>query len=655
MDTLIFKLINLSRLNKRLFLISLDSLLLVLVVLLSFSIRLGYFYLPESVVAYWVVLGSPIVAIPIFVRFGLYHAMIRYIGFKALWSIVQAVSLYALVLGVIGYRVADWYLTDVENVVSSVILINWLLAILAIGGSRMLGRWILTERKFSNNYLQSRNVIIYGAGSAGRQLSIALTQSVEYNPIAFIDDKIELHRQTINGISVISRDDLDRFIETKNVNEVLLAIPSLDRNKRNKIIHFLEPFPVLVRTLPGVTELAQGKLKVDDLREVSIKDLLGRDSVSSNKELLSLNIANKVVMVTGAGGSIGSELCRQILVLKPQVLILFDQSELAIYTINKELLDLRLPNIKILPILGSVKNSTRLNHIIQNLNVQTIYHAAAYKHVPMVEFNNAEGISNNIFGTLNCAQIAIANGVETFVLISTDKAVRPTNTMGATKRISEMILQALAFSQNQKEYKSKVIAETDFKGQSRTCFSMVRFGNVLNSSGSVVPLFKEQIKKGGPITVTDPNITRFFMSIPEAVELVIQAGAMSKGGDVFVLDMGEPVSILELPNKMIRLSGLVFKDKLHPGGNIEIEFTGLRPGEKLYEELLIGDNVYETDNPMIMRAEEEMMSLDDLMLIIDGLQKAIDIDDQDRLRELLVKAVPGFKPQSNITDILYNK
>jgi FlaA1/EpsC-like NDP-sugar epimerase len=273
----------------------------------------------------------------------------------------------------------------------------------------------------------------------------------------------------------------------------------------------------------------------------------------------------------------------------------------------------------------------------------------------MVEFNNAEGISNNIFGTLNCAQIAIANGVETFVLISTDKAVRPTNTMGATKRISEMILQALAFSQNQKEYKSKVIAETDFKGQSRTCFSIVRFGNVLNSSGSVVPLFKEQIKKGGPVTVTDPNITRFFMSIPEAVELVIQAGAMSKGGDVFVLDMGEPVSILELAKKMIRLSGLEFKDKLHPGGNIEIEFTGLRPGEKLYEELLIGDNVYETDNPMIMRAEEEMMSLDDLMLIIDELQKAIDIDDQDRLRDLLVKAVPGFKPQSNITDILYNK
>jgi len=444
------------------------------------------------------------------------------------------------------------------------------------------------------------------------------------------------------------------LIEKKNVTEVLLAIPSLSRLQRNEIINYLEPFSVLVRSLPGVSELAQGKLKIADLLEVSVKDLLGRDSVIANKELLSINIANKVVMVTGAGGSIGSELCRQILVLKPQVLILFEQSEFALYSINKELLNISIPNVKILPMLGSVNNSTRLNYIMQRLDVHTIYHAAAYKHVPMVEFNNSEGVTNNIFGTLNCAQVAIKNEVETFVLISTDKAVRPTNTMGATKRFAEMILQALTLRQNQTKQNTQNGSEKSLVRRHLTRFSMVRFGNVLNSSGSVIPLFKEQIKGGGPITVTDVNITRYFMSIPEAVELVIQAGSMAKGGDVYVLDMGGPVRIVDLARKMVRLSGLMVKDKLHPDGDIEIQFTGLRPGEKLYEELLIGDKVSETDNPMIMRAEEEMKTWDDLKLIIDELEKAVDNCDQGKLRQLLIKAVPGFKPQSEITDILYN-
>jgi len=620
------KLISLSRNKKQLVLLFFDSVLIVSVLLISFSIRLGQLYFPDSSLI-WVIFGAPIIAIPIFASFGLYRTIIRYIGFKALWLIIQSTTLYALMWSFLGLLVAF------QGIPRSVILINWLLIMITIVGSRMVGRWLLSEVR--RDIKNINNVVIYGAGSSGRQLSIALTQSVQFNPVAFIDDNSELHRQSINGIIIISRDDLNNLIEQKKITEVLLAIPSLSQVKRSEIINFLEPCRVLVRSLPAVSDLALGKLKIADLREVNIKDLLGRDSVTANKELLSLNIANKVVMVTGAGGSIGSELSRQVLFLKPQVLILFEQSEFALYKINKELLNVGMPSVEILPILGSVTNSKRLNHIMQRLNVNTIYHAAAYKHVPMVESNNAEGVSNNIFGTLNCAQVAIENGVETFVLISTDKAVRPTNTMGATKRIAEMALQALS-------------------AQKSTCFSMVRFGNVLDSSGSVVPLFREQIKNGGPITVTDAAIQRYFMSIPEAVELVIQAGSMSKGGDVFVLDMGEPVSIIELAKKMIRLSGLEIKDKLHPRGDIEIKFTGLRPGEKLYEELLIGDNVFETDNPKIMRAQEEMLAWDDLKLIINELKQAVDSNDQEKLRHLLIKAVPGFKPQSDITDFLHN-
>jgi len=604
-----------------------DSVFLVVVILLSFSLRLEYLYLPDGDLI-WVVFGAPIIAIPIFFRFGLYHAVIRYIGFKALWSIVQAVSFYALLWGVIGF------MAGVDGIPRSVILINWLLAIVAIGGSRMIARWLLSGIETRQNTAGSTNVIIYGAGSAGRQLSIALTQSADYKTAAFIDNNPALLGHSIHGINVVPRDDLEHLIETKNVTEVLLAIPSLTRAERNEIINYLEPYAVLVRSLPSVSELAQGKLRVADLREVSIKDLLGRDSVDANSELLGLNIANKVVMVTGAGGSIGSELCRQILALKPQVLVLFDQSEFALYGIHKELLNVGMPNVEILPVLGSVSNRNRLSQIMKRFDVHTIYHAAAYKHVPMVESNNGEGVSNNIFGTLNCAQAAIDHGVETFVLISTDKAVRPSNTMGATKRVAELVLQALTVRRS-------------------TRFSMVRFGNVLDSSGSVVPLFREQIKRGGPVTVTDPEILRYFMTIPEAVELVIQAGAMAKGGDVFVLDMGEPVRILDLAQKMVRLSGLRLKDKLHSDGDIEIKFTGLRPGEKLYEELLIGGNVYKTDNPMILRAEEEMLAWDDLKLILDGLKEAVDSGNQDKQRQLLIKAVPGFKPQSDIIDILY--
>ena len=612
-----------SRFQKQFTLFIFDSVTLVALLLASFSIRLGFFYVP-GIDLVWVVLASPIIAIPIFVQFGLYRVVIRYIGFKSLWSIVQAVTLYALLWGMVGF------MASIDGIPRSVILINWLLCVVTFGGSRMIGCWLLSGAQNQ----KTTKVIIYGAGSAGRQLSIALTQSVEYKTVAFIDDNAQFQRQSINGIEVFSREDIDRLIEQKNATEVLLAMPTISIFQRNEIMNYLEPYRLLVRSLPGVSELAQGKVKVADLREVSVNDLLGRDPVAANKELLSLNITNKVVMVTGAGGSIGSELCRQILALKPQVLVLFDQSEFALYGIHKELINVNMPNVEILQLLGSVTNYKRLSHIMQRLDVNTIYHAAAYKHVPMVESNNAEGVSNNIFGTLNCAQVAIDHGVDTFVLISTDKAVRPTNTMGATKRVAELVLQALAV-------------------ECKTRFSMVRFGNVLNSSGSVIPLFQEQIKGGGPITVTDPEILRYFMTIPEAVQLVIQAGSMAKGGDVFVLDMGKPVRILDLAKKMIRLSGLQVKDKLNPNGDIEIKFTGLRPGEKLYEELLIGGNISETNNPMILRAEEEMMAWEDLKLIIDELERAIDRGDQFKLRHLLVKAVPGFKPQSDITDILY--
>jgi len=573
-----------------------------------------------------VVLASPFIAIPVFVRFGLYRAVIRYIGFKALWSIVQAVSLYALLWSLIGF------MASVDGIPRSVILINWLLGIVIIGGSRMVGRWLLSGGQDE----KMTRVIIYGAGSAGRQLSIALTQSVEYRPVAFVDDNPQLQRQSINGIEVFSRKDLDRLVEKKNATEVLLAMPSISRIQRNEIIHFLEPYKLLVRSLPGVSDLAQGKVKVADLREVSIKDLLGRDSVAPNEKLLKIKISDKVVMVTGAGGSIGSELCRQILFLKPKQLILFEISEYALYQIEHELDEIGMPYASIFPILGSVQDRGRLEKICKHFGVQTIYHAAAYKHVPLVEYNNSEGVLNNTFGTKIIAEVAIDAKVETFVLISTDKAVRPSNTMGATKRAAELVLQALSDQDHS------------------TCFTIVRFGNVLDSSGSVIPLFKKQIKDGGPITVTDANMVRYFMTIHEAVELVIQAGAMSKGGDVFVLDMGEPVRIYDLATRMIQLSGLHVLDDNNLDGDIEIKCIGLRPGEKLYEELLVGDNTSETDNPLILRAKEAMLDWVILKPILDQLHEATKKSDQEKVRELLIEIVPDFKPQCDIADLLFS-
>lgn len=623
--------LSLSRVVKRLITLFVDVLLVLTILTLSFSMRLGEWFWPHGDLLY-LVLFAPLVAIPIFIKFGLYRAIVRYIGFKALWVIVQAVSLYSLVWGVIVL------LSGVQGVPRSVILINWILSMLLIGGSRIVGRWLFSNKKShsENRFDKRKKILVYGAGSAGIQLATALTYSHELNPVAFIDDEITLVNHQIMGLKVYPSDNLGELVTLMKIEEVLLAIPSASRDRRNEIINNLEPHPVLVRTVPGVSELAQGKLKIDDLNVVSINDLLGRDPVPPNQNYLRADITNKVVMITGAGGSIGSELCRQIIKLQPNKIILFEQNEFALYSIDQELIEEN-SKIDIVPILGSVLDSKQVERVCSTFSVQTIYHAAAYKHVPMIELNNFPGIENNIFGTLSCAEAAVLSNVQTFVLISTDKAVRPTNIMGVTKRFSEMILQALSQKYNDKE----------------TNFSMVRFGNVLDSSGSVIPIFKKQIKSGGPVTVTDPEIIRYFMTIPEAAQLVIQAGAMSKGGDVFVLDMGQPVKILNLAKKMIHLSGLTVKDGDNSNGDIEILFTGLRPGEKLYEELLIGDSVLETEHHLILRANEEMLSWPDLKIILDKLKVSIDNQDLKSAHRALIEAVPGYKPQGDINDLMY--
>ena len=611
-----------------------DSFVIVFILLASFSIRLGYWYLPNNDLVF-VIFGAPFIAIIIFIKFGLYRAMTRYASFDVLRSIFQAVSLYALVWGVIGFMSA------VDGIPRSVILINWIFLLLAIGSIRIAANWVLTKGIVLKNNFQlevnRKRVLVYGAGEAGIQLVGALKYSFEYEPIGFIDDSKLLQDNNIGGLNVYSPNSISDVINNLKVDEVFIAIPSTSRSRRQNIINAFKSYPVIVRILPSLSDLAGGKISVNDLREVSINDLLGRDSVPPNKALLSKNITDKVVVVTGAGGSIGSELSRQILLLKPKILILYEINELALYSLEKDLTKMNSQKIAIYPILGDIKNKNRLTKVFKYFKVNSIYHAAAYKHVPMVEFNNTEGVDNNIFGTLCCAQAAIDVGVETFVLISTDKAVHPTNTMGATKRCAELILQALS------------------EKYSGTKFTMVRFGNVLDSSGSVIPLFKKQIKEGGPVTVTDKDIIRYFMTISEAVELIIQAGAMGKGGDVFVLDMGKPVSIDDLAKKMIGLSGLKIKNKSNPDGDIEIKYTGLRPGEKLFEELLIGDNTSHTANRFVMRAKEDMLSWNELKPILDSLKNEVHKCNQEKIRKLLIQLVPGFKPQCEIVDILYKK
>jgi FlaA1/EpsC-like NDP-sugar epimerase len=632
--------LRLPRSLKRTILISVDLLLLPFSLWLSFSLRLGEPYMPTGSIIY-LFIAAPVIAIPIFIRLGLYRAIIRYIGFLAMWAVIKAVSFYTLVWGVLVL------LSGVPGVPRSVLLINGIVGVLLIGGSRAIARWWLSGSfKAKESDKQKQRVAIYGAGSSGFQIATALSGSRDFKPVVFIDDKKNLQGNLIAGLQVHAFSQLGAVIEDFGIKGVLLAIPSVSRSRRNQIISLLEPYAVHITTVPGLDDLASGKVKIADIKEVGVRDILGRESVAPDINLLAANVKGKVVLVTGAGGSIGSELCRQILKIEPKAIILYERSEHSLYELEIELRELvQLKNssesslgIGIIPILASIANQSRLEMTCSAFGVQTIYHAAAYKHVPMVEKNPLEAVANNILGTFHSAQAAINTGVETFVLISTDKAVRPTNTMGASKRFAEIILQGL----------SK-------KPRMTTRFTMVRFGNVLGSSGSVVPLFRDQIKSGGPITVTDPKIIRYFMTIPEAAQLVIQAGAMGKGGDVFLLDMGKPVKILDLAKRMIHLSGFEVKDDENPSGDIEITYTGLRPGEKLYEELLIGSNVMPTQHELIMSAEEDSLLWAEIELFLKKFSDAVDSNNVQKSRSLLLEAVSGYLPQCDVADLIYEK
>ncbi|WP_408598194.1 polysaccharide biosynthesis protein [Limnohabitans sp.] len=607
-----------------------DVLALELSLYLALALRFESLQVPTTSLPQ-LMLAAPVLALPIFLRFGLYRAVMRYVGLQAIVVIAKAVALYTVLLTALVFVLA------LQDVPRSVPWIHGLLTLLFIGASRTVARqWLsLAQHNPVGDSLRKRT-LIFGAGSAGVQLALALSHSREMQPVAFVDDDAKLHRKQIAGLTVYGRQDLAELVHRERVSEVLLAIPSTSRAERNRIIQELEKLPVQVRTLPGVAYLAEGKVKTSDLRDVEIEDLLGRDPVPPDTTLLRANITGKAVLVTGAGGSIGSELCRQILALQPQVLVLYERNEFALYSIEQELLNLPIPISKhIVPILGSVTDPDKLALVFERFAIHTVFHAAAYKHVPMVEKNPCAGARNNILGTWHTARTARDKQVETFVLVSTDKAVRPTNTMGTTKRVAELILQALA---------------QEAFGPTR--FVMVRFGNVLGSSGSVVPVFREQIKQGGPITVTDPRIIRYFMTIPEAAQLVIQAGAMGHGGDVFVLDMGEPVKILDMAQRMVHLSGLTVRDEVNPAGDIEIVFSGLRPGEKLYEELLIGDNVTPTRHPRIQRANEHMLGLEIITTLVRAVDTACQSNNSDRLRSLLMSAVSEFEPQCGNEDLL---
>ena len=576
-----------------------------------------------------------LIAIPLFVTHGFYRVIFRYSNLAAVNMVVRAFALYGL-----GYMLVVTVI-GLPGVPRSVGINQPLLFLAGIGLSRAVAYfWLGRSYRRMRKRDSLPKVMIYGAGVAGRQLASAMTNSQEMKVVGFFDDDQSLHGQVMNGLRIHDPEDLPAVTTDNGISTVLLALPSITRHRRNEILAQIKEAKVAVRTLPSVSDLAQGKVTVSDLRELDIEDLLGRDPVPPNEILLGKNIFDKTVLVTGAGGSIGSELCRQIADIGPRRLVLLEQSEHALYQIEAEL-QRRLENhsTELVALLGSVQDHRHMNEVMASIKPDTVYHAAAYKHVPLVEHNPTEGLKNNVFGTLVTAQAAIAAGVADFVLISTDKAVRPTNVMGASKRLAEMVLQALAAEQASKN--------TQSPSKPQTRLSMVRFGNVLGSSGSVVPKFRQQIRDGGPVTVTHVDVTRYFMTIPEAAQLVIQAGAMAKGGDVYVLDMGEPVKIFDLAKRMIELSGLTLKDADHPTGDIEISITGLRPGEKLYEELLIGDNPQSTSHLRIMRASEEFLSWPVLQGKLDVLREHLEDGDAGEIKKLLRELVSGYHPSTN--------
>jgi FlaA1/EpsC-like NDP-sugar epimerase len=572
------------------------------------------------------VLILPFIAIPIFIKLGLYRAVIRYLGLKFAYTVFIAVSTSFVVWAAMLFMF-DFPFSR------SAIIIDWLLVLLFIAFSRIAARSILVSSVKGSKLPIKKRILIYGAGNSGQQLLSTLLRMPFVKVIGFIDDCKQLHKNEIHSVTVFHREDLDSLIDQQSVTDVFLAIPSASQQTKKEILSWLEPKRVKVSTLPPMDQIVNGQVTVSDIREVEVEDLLGREVVPPQHDLLEKCIKDKVVLVSGAGGSIGSELCRQVANQAPKTLLLYEMSEFALYQIDKELQNSSI-EVVVVAILGSVLNKEKLVKVFTKYKVDTVYHAAAYKHVPLVEHNIAEGIRNNSFATMTIAEIAAECSVQNFVLISTDKAVRPTNFMGASKRLAEMSLQAL-----QDKY-------------SQTRFVMVRFGNVLGSSGSVIPLFRKQIKEGGPITVTHPEITRFFMTIPEAASLVIQAGSMGKGGDMFVLDMGESVKIIDLAKRLIHLSGLEEVDS-QGKGDIEIQFSGLRPGEKLYEELLIGENVDGTKHPKIMTADEVYLSYSKLSVVFEELEFALKLEDYSKVSQVLSEVVDGFTHTSGIVDNLH--
>lgn len=632
-DPLLNKLFGLTRPQKRFLQVALDCALIVSSFGMAMALRYDNLHFLFNPMAWIVLLVVTPITIAAFIKLGLYRAVVRYITAKAMQHVMMGVVLSAAVMQL---SVSLFALP----VPRSVPTIYALLALISIGGTRFLLRGIYNRRKWMRLHRNS-NVIIFGAGNSGRQLLNVIKQGLDYAPVGFVDDAPELHGTEVGGLQVFPPEQLESLIRDNDVRSVLLAVPSATRAERRAIIARLEPFAVEVRTIPGMADILSGKASFSDLRVVSVEELLGRDPIPPRADLLARNIAGKSVLVSGAGGSIGSELCRQILLQRPRRLVLLDVSEFALYKIEGELraeaAGAGADACEIVPILGSVQNPGRMEMVLRVFGIDTVYHAAAYKHVPMVELNVVEGIRNNVFGTQTLAQAAVAAGVESFILISTDKAVRPTNFMGTSKRMAELICQALAETQDS------------------TRFSMVRFGNVLGSSGSVIPHFAVQIEAGGPLTVTHPEITRYFMTIPEAAQLVLQAGAMAQGGEVFVLDMGEPVKIVDLAQHMVGLYGLTPYIEGQGAGDIAITFTGLRPGEKLYEELLIGDNPAATEHPRIMCATESCLPLKTLETLLEDLLEACKAYDLPRIREILRDEAPtGYAPSDPVADQVWH-
>ncbi|HDY8159451.1 TPA: polysaccharide biosynthesis protein [Vibrio vulnificus] len=623
---------SLPRVHKRLISLAIDTLLITFSFFMAIWVRHGEVAVSVSAETWLTLAGTVVVTLIAFTRLGLYRAVLRYLTFHALTVVVLGALISALSITTFAY----FFNAEVPRTVP--VIYMTFLALLC-GGARMMVRSLIVQASRKG----CERVLIYGAGSTGRQLAIALRNAETYQVKGFIDNDPSLENTIIQGLTVHSSQKISRLVEKQEIEKILLAMPRATRSERKAIIDGLLHLPVEVLTVPDFKDIVNGNATVDELKDVAIEDLLGRDPVEPNPELMKANIHGKVVMVTGAGGSIGSELCRQIVRQKPKTLILFELSEYGLYEIDKELsgmVETMQLEVEIIPLLGSVQRINRLSATMRAFGVQTVYHAAAYKHVPLVEYNVVEGVRNNVFGTYYSAKAAIEAGVESFVLISTDKAVRPTNVMGTSKRMAELALQALAAKENDKV--------------NGTRFCMVRFGNVLGSSGSVIPLFKRQIEEGQSITVTHPDIIRYFMTIPEAAQLVIQAGAMGKGGDVFVLDMGEPVKIVDLAKNLIQLSGLEVKSSDNPNGDIEIKFTGLRPGEKLYEELLIGDNVEGTDHERIMTANEQFLPLEEFNQILDNLDRACHEFDHETIRQILLETPTGFNPTDGIGDLVWN-